>query len=50
MAVKAKNKYRNKKTGAVIETTHKITGEDWEKFKPGAQVKKPEPEENKEDE
>lgn len=42
MAAKTKNKYRNKKTGAVIETTHKISGSNWEKVK--ANAKKPEPE------
>lgn len=52
MAAKTKNKYRNKKTGAVIETTHKIAGADWEKVKAGANAKKPEPEtgDGKEDE
>lgn len=52
MAVKTKNKYRNKKTGVVIETTHKIAGADWEKVKAGTNTKKPETEtgDDKEDE
>ena len=33
MAATPKNKYRNKKTGAVIVTTHKISGSDWELVK-----------------
>lgn len=41
MAVKSKHKYRNKKTGAVIETTHKITGSDWEKINTIPMAKKP---------
>lgn len=45
MPAKIKNKYRNKKTGAVIETTHKISGLDWEKVKVGT-AKKPETADN----
>lgn len=33
-------KYRNTKTGAVIETDCKISGEHWEKFKPTPKEKK----------
>lgn len=25
-------KYRNKRTGAVLDTAHKISGEDWEEL------------------
>lgn len=42
MAAKTKNKYRNKKTGAVIETTHKISGDNWEKVKANPNAKKQE--------
>lgn len=42
MAAKTKNKYRNKKTGAVIETTYKISGDNWEKVKANPNAKKQE--------
>ena len=50
MAVVRKNKYRNKKTGTVIETTHKISGPDWELVKKNAAKPDDEKESSKEDE